>query len=293
MDIFVINLDRNPERLQAFERINPHLGDAKRWPASEGKTVNHADLLTRKLFAEPITYTNGAIGNALSHLGLWERAAKSPSYITVLEDDAIVHKDFETIAPQLIAELAPDWDFILWGWNFDTVMSFDLFAGTPCAAHFSQNDLRTNWDSIQKNAVRPALHRLHYAFGTIGYSISTTGAKKLAKLALPIKPFLYKIPAFDLEIQNDALDCVLATQYGHVNAYACFPPLILTRNDRTQSTTLYTAADEMQRSIGLEPVDALNSRKLKRKHARYLFAKGDLLGGALWFLKYLATPPYI
>jgi len=288
-DILVINLERNPERMRAFQQANPHLQQAKRFSAVDGRTIDRAELIRRQWFAEPIIYTDGAIGNALSHMRAWEQVAAGSAFATVVEDDAILHKDFEVLAPPLIASLPPDWDLVLWGWNFDTVLSFDVFPGTACAVHFSQSDLRARLASIQTGAVQPALHRLHYAFGTVGYSLSPAGAKKLLQEALPIKPFLYKIPAFDLEVQNDAMDCVLASLYDRINAYVSFPPLGFTKNDSTVSTVQAGPVTRAEHSLSLLPTDFFSSRKFKRKFARALIREGDYLGGARWYLKYLAT----
>jgi GR25 family glycosyltransferase involved in LPS biosynthesis len=290
METFVINLDRSPERLEEFRRANPHLKNLSRFPGVDGKTVTHAELLQRGLFAEPILYNEGAIGNALSHIGIWEKAAKKSDITTVFEDDAIVHRDFEALVPTLIEEELPDdWDIAYWGWNFDAVMGFDLFPGTPCAVRFSQNDLRQHWQEIQKNAVRPNMHRLHYAFGVAGYSVSPKGAKKLLKLITPIKPFLCTIPALDLEVQNDAIDSALAGVCDQLNAYACFPPLVLTKNEHVHSTVMQSEPEKAERSLLLTPSDFTESRKYKGKFARYLFAKGDFGGGMRWYLKYLAA----
>jgi GR25 family glycosyltransferase involved in LPS biosynthesis len=237
LDMFVINLDRTPERMHQFQRVNPHLEHVTRFPAVDGKTVGRAELI--QTFANPIFYTDGAVGNALSHLRLWDIAAARSSHTTVFEDDAIVHKDFAALAPAIIAELSSDWDVVLWGWNFGGLMSFDLFPDVPCLSCFSEADLGKQWETIQKDTIRrPALHRHHYGFGTVAYSISPTGAKKLATLAVPIQPFLYKIPWHNIPIENLTFDCVLSTLYDRLNAYACFPPLVLTRNKGAESTVL-------------------------------------------------------
>jgi GR25 family glycosyltransferase involved in LPS biosynthesis len=289
MDMFVINLDRNPERMREFQRINAHVPQVKRLAAIDGKAMDRADLIAQRIFEEPIAYTDGAIGNALSHLRAWEMAAKKTAPTTIFEDDAIIHNDFEMLTLKVISELPTVWDLILWGWNFDTVMGFDLFADTPCLARFSQVALRQHWQDIQKFKIQPSAHRLHYAFGSVGYTVSPSGAKKLLALATPIKPFLYKIPAFDLDIPNEAMDCVMASLYDRLDAFACFPPLVVTKNERAGSTVQTVSEEKKEQSLLMTPTDYTNSRKFKKKQARYLFKQGDVLGGAGAYLKYLFT----
>ncbi len=236
-DAFVINLDRTPERMQWFRQTNPHLEDVTRFSAVDGATIDREVLLREGVFVGPIAYTDGAIGAALSHLRLWDTAASRKSYITVFEDDAIIHQDFMTLAPAILAECFSDWDIVLWGWNFDAALSFDIFPEVPCFSRFSQSNLRANWAKIQNYAMRrPPLYRLHCGFGTVGYSISPAGARKLAGLVFPIRPFRYRHPVANLEIENVGIDCALTAIYDSVNAYACIPPLVITKNEHELST---------------------------------------------------------
>jgi glycosyl transferase, family 25 len=307
LDMFVINLDRTPERMDRFLQVNPHLEYVTRFPAVDGKTVGRAELI--QTFAEPIFYTDGSVGNTLSHLRLWDMAAARSSYTTVFEDDAIVHKDFTAVAPAMISELSSDWHIVLWGWNLGSIMSFDIYPGVPCLLCCSEIDLRKEWEAIQKDPIRqPTLHRLHYGFGTIAYSISPAGARKLAALAVPIQPFLSKIPWHNITIENLTFDCVLSTVYDRLNAYACFPPLVLTRNDRAESTIIENWPSGSFRRIrrikqklfGRNPPpqdenpfrlvpakDYASSREFTRKYAHYLYKNGDKLGSAREYLRHL------
>jgi glycosyl transferase, family 25 len=203
--MFVINLDRSPERMERFRQVNSHLPHVTRFSAVDGKTVKRATLLDQQLFAEPIFFKAGNVGVTLSNRELWNMAASKSEYITVFEDDAIIHKDFAALAPALIAELPHDWDVVLWGWNFDAPLSFDILRGVPCLARFSQSDLRKQWQTLQTDTIRPALRRLHYGFGTVAYSLSPAGAKKLLARVFPIKPFLYRLSRHNVEIENLSL----------------------------------------------------------------------------------------
>lgn len=96
MRIFLINLDRTPERLADFRRVNSHLKDVSRFSAVDGRTIDRKKLVERGIFTEGVSYTDGAIGNALSHLRLWKQAIELGEPITVTEDDAIFHFQFES-----------------------------------------------------------------------------------------------------------------------------------------------------------------------------------------------------
>ncbi len=294
-EIFVINLDRTPERMRDFVETNPHLCHATRFSAVDGKCVSRAKLVETGQFKEPIFYSDGALGNMLSHRGIWEIAQTRESYVTAFEDDAIVHRDFLAHASKLIDGLQPDWDIVLWGWNFDESMSFDIFPGVPCLAHFSQGDLRALSDKIQKMDLAPALHKLRYAFGTVAYSVSPKGAKKLLALSVPNEPFLCRVPLFQLEVENTGTDSVMTVLYNQLNAFACVPPLVVTRNVHAQSTCVEAGGDviiRIRKKIGLPTgaaqeyagfsvehwPDYPGSRKFIRKYANYLYRKGDRLG---------------
>ena len=106
MRVSFLNLDRSPERLASFLQINAHLTDVHRVAATDGNTYTREDLQSVKAIEGPMpTYTNGALGCALSHLGQWELASKGSETLTLAEDDAIFHQQFEQLAPKVLATL--------------------------------------------------------------------------------------------------------------------------------------------------------------------------------------------
>ena len=103
-------------------------------------------------------------------------------------------------------------------------------------------------------------------YGLVGYSTSPMGAKKIAALIVPIRPFRCKLPRHniefdDIEIENVGLDCLLTTLYDRLNAYVCFPPLVLTENDHAKST--------IQKALDWRP--SANRRKAVREDLKNLF----------------------
>jgi GR25 family glycosyltransferase involved in LPS biosynthesis len=160
-EVFVINLDRNAERLAEIERqcvgfpVRP-----QRVGAVAGDTLPGAAV--RRLTGE-VSAPRGTLGCFLSHAAAWERLlAGSAACALVMEDDALPLLAF----PRSIAELGlPEgWD-VVWvndrmqgEYDPDTVAGFRTVAAV--------------------NAVRgfPAWHD---AVGGDGYLISRSGARRL------------------------------------------------------------------------------------------------------------------
>src|SRR3954465_5151337 len=109
MRIHLINLDRTPERLAEFTTLNRHLGDVMRLPAVDGQLVDRAPLVERGVIEPGLAYTDGALGNSLSHFALWDRATGDGEPLTLIEDDRITNRRFETDAEELLGKLPPDW----------------------------------------------------------------------------------------------------------------------------------------------------------------------------------------
>src|SRR5258708_2157188 len=74
MIIQVINLSRNTERMERFQKLNKHLNKIRRFSAVDGSQQDLAKLIQAKRIDASIieTYTTGALGNALSHIALWD-----------------------------------------------------------------------------------------------------------------------------------------------------------------------------------------------------------------------------
>ena len=240
MDISLINLDRCTEKLARFHQFNSHLSAVSRVPAVDGRTLSRAQLIERKIMAEDIPgYTNGALGCALSHFAQWERAVREQKTLNIAEDDAVFHRDFERHAPAILAALPPDWDIILWGWNFDSILFFDLIPGvSPAVATFDQKNLRASLDKFQHSPLFPHPYRLYRAFGTVAYSVTPAGAEKLHRHCVPIRPFEVYYPGLNRSLPNSEVDHMTNDAYPITNAFVCFPPLVVTENDHAQSATV-------------------------------------------------------
>jgi glycosyl transferase, family 25 len=242
VQISLINLDRTPDRLAEFHRLNPHLSEVSRFRAVDGRTLDVSALTSIRLIERSIafTYTKGALGCALSHLALWEKAIAKDEAVTICEDDAIFNRGFAETAGRLVATLPADWDMVLWGWNFDSVVVLEMLPGvTPCCLSFDQDAMREGVESFQEQRFAPQLFRLHRALGLVCYSISPKGARILRDRCLPLRPVEVFFPRLDRMLYNNGIDIPMNDAYPEIAAYVSFPPLVITKNDHMVTTVQY------------------------------------------------------
>ena len=238
MDIRVINLDRSADRLLTFETLNSHLNlKFLRFSAVDGTDLDRGPLVDRGIITADLSYGDGALGCALSHLALWDLAIEQNQSLTVCEDDAIFNRGFEVAAESLIKALPGDWHMILWGWNFDSVLLFDMIPGvSPCLGVFNQHRMRMGIDAYQSARLMPRPFRLVRAFGTVGYTVSPRGARAMKQHCLPLRNLEVFFPGLERVLPNSGLDIMLNDAYPSIYAYVSFPPLIITRNLHSMST---------------------------------------------------------
>jgi hypothetical protein len=163
--------------------------------------------------------------------------------LTITEDDAIFHASFETQAPAVIAKLPPDWDVISWGWNFDLFMCFEMLPGVSyCLGQFEQDRMRANAETFQQQKIEPQAFRLQWQFGIPCYSVSPKGARALLSKSLPLRPTTATFPPaarvapHTPHFRNVGIDSVMNNAWSEVNAYVCFPPLVISKNENSKST---------------------------------------------------------
>jgi len=233
--LYVISLARTPQRWREFEAVNRGGPAYTRFDAVDGSKADRDELIAAGLMTADLDYTAGAIGCALSHLRFWRACAAADGPITVCEDDAILHPDFSRCAAAA-ADLQPDFDLILWGWNFNSVLSGELFQGAPFAMVFEEERMRQSVAAFQAKPPTPSLLRLNRAFGCPSYTVSPKGAAKLLALCLPLAPCRVFFPLLDREIDNTGIDIPMNAAYPKIAAYAAVPPLALTLNVTALST---------------------------------------------------------
>jgi GR25 family glycosyltransferase involved in LPS biosynthesis len=247
MLIHLINLDRCTDRLTEFVAFNRHLTAISRVPAIDGTTLDIPSLSQKGLVGDGLVskdfYTIGALGAALSHVSLWQTAIESNETLTIAEDDAIFHSQFEVQAPELINTLPTDWDFILWGWNFDLFLCFEMMAGVSFSlCQFEQDRLRENIAQFQQQPIATRAFKLRWAFGIPCYSITPKGARALQSKCLPLRPTIAsfppaaRVPPHAQHFRNVGIDSAMNNAWAELNAYICFPPMVVSRNEANKST---------------------------------------------------------
>ena len=178
LPVKVISLRRSTGRREAFQRHNSHL-DFEFCDAVDGSALSPSQIDTGGLFEPGLPYSVGAHGIALSHLAQWEEIIQSGQPRTVAEDDAIFRLDFREQQAKALQALPADWDFILWGWNFDSVLVTSTLPGlAPMVVLSDQHQLRGALARFQSATAPPQPMRLNIAFGLPCYSISPAGARK-------------------------------------------------------------------------------------------------------------------
>jgi GR25 family glycosyltransferase involved in LPS biosynthesis len=61
MRINVISLERTPERLAEFRKLNGHLKQVAVFKAVDGATLSQDDLAARGVIVPPVHYTKGTL----------------------------------------------------------------------------------------------------------------------------------------------------------------------------------------------------------------------------------------
>ena len=230
--IHVISLARTPDRLESFRGDNGHLQDWRVFPAVDGTVV---DAETRATLGDTALWSAGSVGVALSMLALFRLCVERGEPLTICEDDAVLRGDFVATSAARLGAIG-EYDFVLWGWNFDAVIEAEVTPGVSAGLVGDQASLRANIARFQQDRTQPALLKLRKALGMPCYTISPRGASALLARAVPASSEPLGLPLMPHRIQNVTFDVNVARLYGEIDAYVAMPPLAVTRNDWRVST---------------------------------------------------------
>ncbi|MDH6260849.1 glycosyltransferase family 25 protein [Bradyrhizobium sp. BR13661] len=239
MKNFVINLDRHPEKFARFLERNAGCNIAfERFAASNGLEMTDEDVMAMRLVAPGARFTRGAVGGAASLWRILNWIAGQNEPALVFEDDCTVRHDIIARLEMLLPTLG-NWDLLVLGCNTDSVLDLELAPGMKSMMVFrpARPDDRTDAAFQAANSQVAAL-RLNTCFGPAGNLISPAGAKRLLELCYPMDNRPVQIEALGNRMLPTAgLDGMGNSVYRFMQAYACFAPLVVPRNDNATSTT--------------------------------------------------------
>jgi GR25 family glycosyltransferase involved in LPS biosynthesis len=243
MKTFVVNLSRQPARYDNFLKLNAVTKIAfERFEASDGASLSREDVVRTKLVAPGAQFTPGAVGCAASHFGIWQQTAESGTPALVFEDDAVLRNDFKERLDFLLSDLT-NWDYIALGYNTDAILDLEWAPGMRAMMTFQPKYPNDEYAAVfQVSRAQVAAIRLNNCFGTPGYVVSPAGARKLLQLCFPMDNRSYPVPAYNGTARVIGIDAMLNTAYASIRAFACFAPLVISKNERATSTVQTGAA---------------------------------------------------
>lgn len=237
MQKYFISLDRTPERTKRFLDANTHIDGFERSPGLDGKLLDRNDIISKGLLAPTCDFTAGALGSGLAHATLWAKVVGSGKPAHIFEDDAFLCRNFEQESDRIIKSLPEDWEIILWGNNYDSILEFELLPGiTQCFASFNQDSVRKGIRTFRDMDVTSSTFRLSQTFGICGYAISAYGASRLIERCFPMSSVSVTYPGLGGRVlMATSIDHLMNLHYSDIKAYTSFPPLCLTDNDSANS----------------------------------------------------------
>lgn len=244
--IDVISLARTLERRERFAAQNPGLRFTF-FDAVDGQALDIDALWRDGTFGVGgyVSYSSGALGCALSHRGLWDKAEKEQRVVTVVEDDAILRADFASASQAVIERMVADWDIVMWGWNFDAGLALNVMPDvSPMVVLTDQAAMRQSINRFRTETGMPYPMPLARCFGTYAYSISPKGAAIFRAACFPLKPLAVPFPLRAHPIQNNGIDIAMNALYPSVQSFVSIPPLAITPNVNAESLTIATHNDK-------------------------------------------------
>jgi GR25 family glycosyltransferase involved in LPS biosynthesis len=238
--IHVINLDRSVSRWKDYQLANPHLiANSTRTSAADGSSLNRAGLVAEGIITDDCAYRPGSLGCAVSHIQLWKRAVAECRPITIFEDDVYASFQFDREADRILRGAPTDWDLIHWGFNYNPLFLWVDLGFSRAKLEFYTRRYKREPEAFQSSENSASLVRIAHSFGTMAYSVTPTGAKKLLESCLPLHKRFIRFPGTEVVLEDIGIDCAMCAAYDSMQAFACIPPLVI-HNDKQQSDRLPT-----------------------------------------------------
>ncbi|WP_244110230.1 glycosyltransferase family 25 protein [Burkholderia cenocepacia] len=232
----VISLPDGRGRRDAFRANNP-APDVAFVDAVDGRALSDTAIADSGLFAPGLPYTRGAIGIAMTTHRLWTDIAAGDALVTIAEDDAIFRPDFNEAAMQFLAAHADRYDFVAWGYNFDSILRGSIFnSRTPVTMRFDEGALAQAVEDFRTDRGPVLVMNLLEFYGICAYTISPAGARFLLDHCFPLRPETLFSHGLGRTLPNYGIDVAMNKFYGAMRSAAAFPPLAVTMNTRETST---------------------------------------------------------
>jgi GR25 family glycosyltransferase involved in LPS biosynthesis len=237
VQIHYINLDRRKDRNESLLRTNAGIAEFHRSAAVEGTRLRTEDLIRDGVIHEPLkAFTPGTLGSALSHKKLWDYAIARAAPVTIAEDDVVLNKHFADKAAATLTKLPADWDVMLWGWNFDSILHVEVIEGIKdTIMTFDSTKLESKLLEFQTKNYDVQPLRLLNAFGIMCYTLSPKGARLLGEVCFPLRNEVVTVPGLKRRLLSFTIDVTMNKYYRSLRSYVCFPPLAWSENDKSQS----------------------------------------------------------
>ena len=151
-----------------------------------------SEELTRQHHRYSKTMKHGEIACSWSHKMMYEEMlANNFTHILIFEDDAVPDENKMKQIPEILKEIPPDCELLMWGWNKNDVNN----TGAILKKFFYPFQhriglLKLNHTVIDNLYAKPFSRHLKKAGFhdyTYAYAISKTGAEKLLKMQTPIQ----------------------------------------------------------------------------------------------------------
>ena len=243
-EIHLINLDRSVERLARFHDRNPHLQRVTRISAVDGRLVDRRQLVADGVITESLPYEAGALGCAMSHIGLWRKAVREHRRITIFEDDAVSSDHFYEETRRVLSEIPENWDLVQWGYIYNPLFIWVDLGVAKARLRFYDDRYQGRSDQFQRDRNPPRPLKLAHSFGTQAYSVSPRGAQALLDQLLPLSGKLVTFPGAGVTNEDSGIDVAMCACYESMKAFICVPPLIV-QDDQIVSDRMVTNKNQV------------------------------------------------
>lgn len=174
---YVVNLAHRADRLEKFWTEQPFLkGICQREDAVYGNELTLTKEIAELFRDNDFKWKKGVMGCALSHYNIWKKlraAGPAVKNCLVLEDDAVLDKQFMLKWQQMAADIPADTDMIFIGGV--------LPPNRPGLPHVTE-PVNKSFARVKKHSLFGGPPRRYFHFCTYSYLITRSGVEKMCRL---------------------------------------------------------------------------------------------------------------